>query len=177
MGIKVALNHWTHYQYDRTIALGPQVVRLKPAAHCRTNILSYSLKVSPDQHFINWQQDPFGNYLARLVFPEKTDQLRVEVDLLADLTVINPFDFFVEPDSEKYPIKYSKENTRELMPYLASMDRDSSLDKWLKTNKPENAPINDWLVNLNQRVQEQVGYSRHSFTWTCTLSLLIHALF
>jgi len=158
MGIKVALNHWTHYQYDRTIALGPQVVRLKPAAHCRTDILSYSLKVSPDQHFINWQQDPFGNYLARLVFPEKTDQLRVEVDLLADLTVINPFDFFVEPDSEKYPIKYSKENTRELMPYLASMDRDSSLDKWLKTNKPENAPINDWLVNLNQRVQEQVGY-------------------
>lgn len=158
MGIKVALNHWTHYQYDRTISLGPQVVRLKPAAHCRTNILSYSLKVSPEQHFINWQQDPFGNYLARLVFPEKTKELRVEVDLLADLTVINPFDFFVEPDSEKYPIKYSKENIRELMPYLTPMDKHASLDKWLAKNKPEDAPINDWLVNLNQRVQNHVGY-------------------
>lgn len=158
MGIKVALNHWTHYQYDRQISLGPQIVRLKPAAHCRTNILSYSLKVSPQQHYINWQQDPFGNYLARFVFPEKTKELRVEVDLIADLTVINPFDFFVEPDSENYPIKYSKENERELMPYLLPMDRDPSLDKWLEKNLPDDAPINDWLVKLNQRVQEHVGY-------------------
>lgn len=158
MGIKVALNHWTHYQYDRLISLGPQVVRLKPAAHCRTKILSYSLKVTPADHFINWQQDPFGNYLARLVFEEKTKDLRVEVDLLADLTVINPFDFFVEPEAENYPVKYSEENKRELQPYLVSMDKDPLLDAWLARNKPANAPINDWLVELNQNVQNDIGY-------------------
>ena len=158
MGIKVALNHSTHYQYDRLISLGPQVVRLKPAAHCRTHILSYSLRVNPEQHFINWQQDPFGNYLARLVFPEKTRELRVEVDLLADLTVINPFDFFVDPDAENYPIKYNAENRRELQPYLESMDKDPALVAWLAKNKPANAPINDWLVELNQRIQKDVSY-------------------
>jgi len=158
MGITVALNHWTHYQYDRSINLGPQVVRLKPAAHCRTNILSYSLKVSPEEHFINWQQDPFGNYLARLVFPEKTKDLRIEVDLLADLTVINPFDFFVEPDAEDYPVKYNADTKRELQPYLSSMDKDPQLDAWLAKNKPANGPINDWLVDLNQSVQRDISY-------------------
>ena len=158
MGIKVALNHWTHYQYDRLISLGPQVVRLRPAAHCRTNILSYSLKVTPSEHFINWQQDPFGNYLARLVFPEKTKELKIEVDLLADLTVINPFDFFVEPDAEDYPVKYSSDNKRELQPYLLSMDNDPALDVWLKKNRPAPAPINDWLVELNQCIQRDIAY-------------------
>ena len=158
MGIKVALNHWTHYQYDREVVVGPQVVRLKPAAHCRTNILAYSLKIAPQDHYINWQQDPFGNYLARLVFPEKTKELRVEVDLLADLTVINPFDFFVEPEAENYPIKYSKEDKLSLLPYLASMDKDPLLVAWLKKNKPANGPINDWLVQLNQNVERDIAY-------------------
>jgi len=158
MGIKVALNHSTHYQYDRMISLGPQVVRLRPAAHCRTSILSYSLKVTPGEHFINWQQDPFGNYLARLVFPEITNELKVEVDLLADLTVINPFDFFVEPDAEAYPVKYSAENKRELQPYLQPMEGDPALDDWLARNRPANAAINDWLVELNQCIQRDIDY-------------------
>ncbi len=158
MGIKVALNHWTHYRYDREVAVGPQVVRLKPAAHCRTNILAYSLKVTPADHFVNWQQDPFGNYLARLVFPEKTKELRIEVDLLADLTVINPFDFFVEPEAENYPVRYSEEDQVALQPYLSSMDKDPLLVAWLRKNQPANAPINTWLFELNQNVERDIAY-------------------
>lgn len=97
MSIHVALHHVTHYRYDRAVELGPQIVRLRPAAHSRTRILSYALKVLPEQHFINWQQDPQGNYLARLVFPEKTDELRIEVDLVAEMAVFNPFDFSSSP--------------------------------------------------------------------------------
>ena len=118
MGIRVALNHNTEYHYDKPTILGAHVVRLKPAAHCRTLIESYTLKVTPDEHFINWQQDPFGNYLARLVFPEPTKQLKIEVELIADLTVINPFDFFVEDYAETYPFRYSKTTKAELQPYL-----------------------------------------------------------
>jgi transglutaminase-like putative cysteine protease len=96
MTIRVALHHKTVYRYDRAVAMSPHVVRLKPAPHCRTSIVSYSLKITPTAHFINWQQDPFGNYLARLVFEEKTREFGVEVELVADMTTINPFDFFVE---------------------------------------------------------------------------------
>ncbi len=105
-------------RYDRPVTLSPHVVRLRPAPHCRTPILSYSLRVEPETHFLNWQQDPYSNYLARLVFPEPARELSIEVDLVADMTVINPFDFFIEESAEKYPFTYDATLAKELVPYL-----------------------------------------------------------
>ncbi|MGT2430790.1 transglutaminase N-terminal domain-containing protein [Cupriavidus basilensis] len=102
MATHVALNHVTHYRYDRPVKLSPQVVRLRPAPHCRTPILSYSLRIEPEQHFINWQQDPFANYLARLVIPEPTTEFKITVDLVVEMAVYNPFDFFLEPYAERF---------------------------------------------------------------------------
>src|ERR1700742_818707 len=106
MSIHVALRHVTRYTYDRPVSLGPQVVRLRPAPYCRTPILSYSLKIEPAEHFINWQQDPQSNYLARLVFNEKATDFRVEVELVAEMSVYNPFDFFLESSAEQFPFEY-----------------------------------------------------------------------
>src|SRR5580658_926562 len=121
MAIRVALHHRTTYQYDRPVTLLPQVVRLRPAPHCRTPILSYSLKVLPEPHFLNWQQDPYSNYLARLVFLKPAQEFRVQVDLIAEMTAINPFGFFVEPAVERYPFKYDDVSARELVPYLETV--------------------------------------------------------
>src|SRR5690242_3383365 len=117
MSIHVALHHRTHYQYDRPISLGPQTVRLRPAPHSRTRVLSYSLRVQPEKQFINWQQDPQSNYLARLVFPEKTREFGVEVDLVAEMSVLNPFDFFLEPEAETFPFVYDASLDHELAPF------------------------------------------------------------
>src|SRR5712664_195071 len=118
MSIHVALNHRSTYRYDRLVSLGPQVVRLRPAPHSRTRVLSYSLRTRPDQHFINWQQDPQSNFLARLVFPEKTRLFEVEVDLVAEMSVLNPFDFFLEPEAEQFPFKSDRALDHELAPFL-----------------------------------------------------------
>ena len=158
MSIHVLLNHVTHYRYDRPIMLGPQVVRLRPAPHSRTPILSYSLKAEPAKHFINWQQDPQSNYLARLVFPEKTSELRIEVELTAELSVVNPFDFFLEPVAEKIPFAYDPSQLHELAPYMVKVPPTPLLEKYLASIPREPTPSVDFLVALIQRLQKDIRY-------------------
>ena len=158
MSIHVALNHVTHYRYDRLVSLGPQLVRLRPAPHCRTRILSYSLKVTPEKHFINWQQDPEANYLGRFVFPEKTDELRIEVDLVAEMAVLNPFDFFLEPYAETYPFGYQGAEKRDLAPYLVMFRGEPLFKEYLRTIPRERKRTIDFLVELNAKLAGDIKY-------------------
>lgn len=158
MSIRVALNHKTSYKYDRLVSLGPQIVRLRPAPHCRTPIHSYSLKVTPAQHFLNWQQDPQSNYLARLVVPEKTREFIVEVDLVAEMTVINPFDFFLEEAAEEYPFTYDAALEKELRPYLETVEPGPHLTKYLQALDRTPKRTIDFLIGLNQRLQTEIRY-------------------
>jgi uncharacterized protein (DUF2126 family) len=158
VSIHIALHHISHYRYDRAVNLGPQVVRLRPAPHSRTRVLSYALKVEPAEHFINWQQDPQGNYLARLVFPEKTRELKIEVDLVAEMAVFNPFDFFLEPYAEKIPFAYTAGEQLELAPYLVKLPAGELFDKYLASIELTPLPSVDFLVALNQRLSTDIRY-------------------
>jgi uncharacterized protein (DUF2126 family)/transglutaminase-like putative cysteine protease len=175
MAIQVALNHKTEYRYDRLVALSPQVVRLRPAPHCRTPILSYSLKIHPQKHFLNWQQDPQANYLARLVFPDPTTEFLVEVDLVAEMAVYNPFDFFLEPYAEKYPFAYDEASARELRPFLETEPLTPALGSWLSTISREPVRTIDFLITLNQRLQGDIGYviRMESGVQTCEQTLTL----
>jgi uncharacterized protein (DUF2126 family) len=159
VSIHVALNHVTHYTYDRLVNLGPQVVRLRPAPHCRTRILSYSLKVEPASHFINWQQDPFSNHLARLVFPEQTNEFKITVDLVAEMAVYNPFDFFLEPEAETYPFAYDDATKRDLLPYLALGELTPKFKAFVDSIDRKEVRTIDFLVGLNQRLQSDISYT------------------
>src|SRR5882672_9293934 len=174
MSIHVALHHKTHYKYDRLVNLGPQTVRLRPAPHSRTRILSYSLKIAPEKHFINWMQDPQSNYAARLVFDKPTKEFLVEVDLVAEMSVLNPFDFFLEPEAEKFPFEYDRSLDHELEPfqlkcwltpkfmaYLRVLRREVLKDGGLRRKKsagksPSEETFRlrtiDFLVAFNQRL-------------------------
>src|SRR5271157_5092737 len=158
MSIIVGLHHATRYGYDRPINLGPQIVRLRPAPHCRTRIPSYSLTVTPAQHFVNWQQDPHGNWLARFVFPEKTSEFSITVDLLADMEVINPFDFFVEPYADKWPFEYPADLHEDLAAYVEPEPITPRLKAFVASISREPRTTVDFLVELNQRLQHTIRY-------------------
>ncbi len=183
MAIHVALHHKTHYAYDRAVGHAPHVIRLRPAPHCRTRILSYSLAVQPRKHFINWQQDPFSNWNARLVFPEKSTELSIEVDLIAEMAVYNPFDFFLEPEAEQFPFDYDPVLAHELEPFLKKVELTPQFRDYLATrrrellgekvlpaegktpSKTEKAVASakgirtiDFLVGLNQRLCRDIQY-------------------
>ncbi len=158
MSIRVAIRHRTEYQFDRPVALSPHQIRLRPAPHVRTPIHQYSLKVEPDEHFLNWQQDPFGNFVARYVFREKTRKMSIDVGLVVEMVTINPFDFFVEDYAENFPFSYPKQLHKELKPYFECTESGPRLTEWLKTVPREPAHIVDFLVGLNQRLQQEVGY-------------------
>ncbi len=158
MAIRVAVNHKTEYKFDRPVAVSPHVVRLRPAPHCRTRIEAYSLGVEPKNHFINWQQDPFGNYLARLVFPDRAKCLTFEVDLVAEMTVVNPFDFFLEEYADRYPFQYPPELRRDLEHYLEVTEQGPRLRDWLsEVGRSDQATV-PFLVELNARLQRDIGY-------------------
>ena len=158
MSIHVALTHRTSYGYDRLVQLGPQVVRLRPAPHCRTNILNYSLKVTPKDHFLNWQQDPHGNWLARIIMQERVREFSVLVDLTADITAINPFDFFVEDTAEAWPFDYDSVLAKELAPFLETETPGPRLADWLDGVPREPIKTLDLVVALNDRLQREIGY-------------------
>ena len=158
MSIHIALNHVTHYRYDRPVALGPQVIRLRPAPHCRTRILSYSLKIAPTGHFINWQQDPEANYLARLQFPDRTREFRVEVDLVAEMAVLNPFDFFLEPYAQKFPFAYEAVEKTDLAPYLICLPLTPRVKAYLEKIPRQEVGTVDFLVELNRTLSRDIRY-------------------
>ena len=167
MAIRVAIHHKTQYDFDRLTSLFPHVLRLRPAPHSRTKIHSYSLKVEPADHFINWQQDPFGNFQARLVFPEQTKMLSFEIELVADMTSINPFDFFVEEYAENIPFEYDEQLHRELAPYLEISESGEQLlaivekikaDIKARQDSETPWPVNNFMVSINQLVQQAIGY-------------------
>ena len=159
MTLHVALNHRTRYEYDRAVQMGPQVIRLRPAPHGRTPILSYSLQIEPKGYFLNWQQDPHGNFMARVVYPEKVTHFFVETDLVADMVVRNPFDFFLEPEAERYPFVYDSTLQEDLEPFLATEPVAPLLIEWLGSlRKQAPKPTVDFLVELNHRLQADIRY-------------------
>lgn len=158
MSIHVALNHVTRYRYDRPISLGPQTIRLRPCPHSRSRILSYSLKVLPARQFINWQQDPQANYLARVVFPDKASELDIEVDLVVEMAVINPFDFFLEPHAENCPFEYESWQRDELAPYFRKLPLTPKFAAWLNGIEREPKPSVNFLVDLNYALFEHIAY-------------------
>ena len=162
MAIRVSLSHKTRYSYDRPVELTPQIVRLRPAPHCRTPVTAYSLKVNPANHFINWQQDPYSNYVARLAFPQPTDILEISVDLVAEMTTINPFDFFLDTHAERFPFTYSEFQARELAPYLELLPASPLFAAFMEEFREKYLPAGrrsvDVLVDLNQMIQKTLDY-------------------
>ena len=158
MSIEVGLHHRTSYRYDRLVSVSPQIVRLRPAPHARTRVISYSLTVGPRPHFLNWQQDPFGNWQARVVFPGEVRELVVSVDLVAELSAFNAFDFFVEGYAERWPFEYEASLEEDLRPYLRRQPAGPRLQSLLASIPREPRNTVDFLVDLNQRLQRRVEY-------------------
>src|SRR5450432_1461626 len=158
MSIQAALRHVTRYRYDRPITLGAQTIRLRPAPHCRAKVVAYSLKIEPEEQFLNWQQDPQSNWLARVVFPEKTDHFTVAVDLTVEMNVINPFDFFLEPAAEYFPFAYSAELKGELEPYLATRDTGPAFTRYLAGIARDKKQTTNFIFDLNAQLSRDIGY-------------------
>jgi uncharacterized protein (DUF2126 family)/transglutaminase-like putative cysteine protease len=158
MSIHAALHHHTEYRYDRAVLHAPHTIRLRPAPHCRTRVLNYSLKIEPKEQFLNWQQDPFGNYLARVVFPERTSELLIDVDLTVEMAVYNPFDFFLEPGVETFPLVYEPSLKKELRAFLEPLPRGRLLEEYLATVSRKEQRTIDFLVQVNQGLWSEIKY-------------------
>jgi len=159
MALKVAISHKTVYKYSKKVSLSPHIFRLRPAPHSRTPIESYSLKIKPENHFFNWQQDAFGNYLARIVFQDKTEEMSVDVEIIADLKTINPFDFFVEESAEEFPFEYDEATKKELQAYLEVEEKGKLIDDFIANVDVTPRKTIYFLIDLNMQVYKHMTYN------------------
>lgn len=155
---QVRVKHTTEYLFDRSVAISPHLVQLRPAAHCRSPILSYSLLATPSDHYVHWQQDPFGNYLARFIFSTPSQSLRFDVDMLIDVIPYNPFDFFIEFEAAQYPFNYSARLRRDLSPYIEVTEPSAIVGRWADKFRKESTETVDFLVALNQSMKSEIEY-------------------
>lgn len=159
MAIRVTLNHYTHYQYDRMVFLSTHLVRLKPAAHTRAAIESYSLTIEPANHVLHWQQDPLGNFIARVDFSDAVQMIAVKVAIIARLEPVNPFDFFVDPDAALFPFTYGAQLSKDLAPYLECLEPGPYLRQWVRLVDRTRRDTVDFLIQLNQHLYQAITYS------------------
>lgn len=158
MSTLIALKHTTTYQYDKPVWLSPQLIRLRPAPHCRTEIQAYRLTIAPENYLVHWQQDPFNNYVARASFQDKVSVLRLEVDITANVAEINPFDFLIDGSASQWPFQYGEELKRDLQPYLTPQDEGDYLNDFLRALPQEKMGIVDFLLLANTRIFERLQY-------------------
>ena len=159
MGNKVLIQHHTKYQYDRLVYLSPHYIRLRPAAHCRVPIEKYTLTVKPENHYLHWQQDPFGNFVARIDFKEQVRELVIEVKIAASIEPVNPFDFFLDDDAQVYPFQYNDQLKKDLTPYLEIVDAGPGITSWLQLVDKSPKGIIDFLIMINKMVFSHIGYN------------------
>ncbi|PCJ42514.1 MAG: hypothetical protein COA71_03100 [SAR86 cluster bacterium] len=158
MTLKVALKHYTAYRFDKKVTIFPHILRLRPAPHCRLHIESYALNINLKKHVLHWQQDLFSNYLASVFFPEKSHELIIDVDLIVDMTIINPFDFFLEETAETFPFNYDEVLKDGLAPYLKVTEKGALLMQLLSSVDIGKQGTINFLIALNQMVLQQVEY-------------------
>ncbi|HBB32672.1 MAG TPA: IMP dehydrogenase [Cyanobacteria bacterium UBA9273] len=159
MSIKVSINHKIYYNFSRPVILGPHTVGLRPSPHCRTPIQSYALRIAPQNHSLTWQQDPYGNFLARLNFPQPSDCLQVEVDIIAQMRPINPFNFFLESYAQQYPFTYDRQLGKELIPFLEFRQGSPLLQEWVETHQKTDIYTTDFLVFINQELAQEIAHT------------------
>ncbi|WP_232064755.1 transglutaminase family protein [Rhodocytophaga rosea] len=155
----VAIHHHTRYQYDRPVLHSTHFLRLKPAAHSRTPIEAYSLTIKPEKYQIHWQQDPFGNFIARIDFEEFMQELSIDVDIVADISQINPFDFFLDDYAQYFPFDYEPQLKKDLAPYLEITEQSPALLQWLDAIDRSGRGIIDFLVMLNEKIFKDIRYT------------------
>ncbi len=167
--MQVAVEHRTTYRYDRPVRLGPQVIRLRPAAHCRTPILSYSLHIGGGEALHQLAAGPGRQPHRPRRLPEPVLEFSVTVDLVADMTVINPFDFFVEDAAKAFPFTYDAQLAKELAPYLETHGGPGPLlaagspstrrrastrsTRWWRSTGASRGPV-DYSVRMEPGVQD-----------------------
>lgn len=159
MVVRVAIHHHTQYQYDRMVLLSPHLIRLKPAAHTHALIESYSLTVEPENHVVHWQQDPFGNFVARVDFWEPMQTMAIKVEIIAGLEPINPFDFFIDTYAESFPFEYDTQLKKDLISYLEVTESGMYMAQWLAQIDQTKRSTVDFLINLNQKIFQTIAYT------------------
>ena len=160
MSVRVAITHESRYLFDKPVVLLPHIVRLRPSPYCKTPIEAYTLSIEPNKHFLHWHQDLFGNYLARLFFPEPSAHLSCVVECVANLVPINPFDFLLEPYAVLWPFQYPSELSKYLEPYFQLQEDSRALQDWLQSLDSLPNDTTSFILEVTRCLSRDIAYIR-----------------
>src|SRR5215469_5661941 len=154
--MRLKIENWMRYAYDKAVGFSTHVVRLYPRTDQSIVTHRHHTTINLESD-IQYRRDLFDNLVANCFLPKAGEVLEIRVALELELWPKNPFHFLLAPHALQLPLQYTPEEERILTPYkiIAPEEQAETDEIWRLDGKRDTVGA---LVELAKTIRAEIAY-------------------